>query len=209
MSADDVDQYREFRLGTSAASVSTLTGSSDSDLKTLHQRPALLQDLSWRPRYSVKRAIPDVDPVREMVFSFYNDQLYRIAVQYDPSRTTGLTDEDMIAALTNVYGPRLTPKAPRAARRDGGFSLSTETLAEWQHGDTRVTLHRAAYDVGFGLVVLSVPLDGLARTAAATAVVMDTRESPAREAALLKKQQDDAKAADEKARATNKGVFRP
>ncbi|HLG57004.1 MAG TPA: hypothetical protein VI485_16815 [Vicinamibacterales bacterium] len=209
MSAGDADQYREFRLGSSAASVSSLTGSNDSALKTLHQRPALLQDLSWSPRYSLKRAIPDVDPVREMVFSFYNDQLFRITVQYDQARTSGLTGDDMIAALTKVYGERLIAKAPRAARRDASDSPAIDMLAEWQVGDTRVTLHRSAYDVGFGLVVLSVPLEGLARTAAANAVVLDTRESPAREAALLKKQQDDAKVAEEKARATNKGVFRP
>jgi len=58
-------------------------------------------------------------------------------------------------------------------------------------------------------VVMSVPLEGLARSASASAVVMDTREAPAREAALLKRQQDEAKVAEEKARTTNKGVFRP
>jgi len=210
VSAADVEHYREFRLGSSAASVSSLTGSRESDLKTAHQRPALLQDLTWSPRYSLRRVIPDVDPVRQMVFSFYNDQLYRIAVQYDQTRTAGLTNDDMIAALTTIYGPRLTPKAPRAARQIPGNSpSSTELLAEWQQGDTSVSLHRAAYDSGFGLVVMSVPLEGLARSASASAVVMDTREAPAREAALLKKQQDEAKVAEEKARTTNRGVFRP
>ena len=210
VSAADVVHYREFQLGSSAVSVSTLTGSRESDLKTVHQRPALLQDLAWSPRYSTRRAIPDVDPVREMVFSFYNDQLYRIAVQYDQTRTAGLTNDDMIAALTTIYGPRLSSKAPGATHQVAGNSPSaTELLAEWQQGDTHLALRRGAYDSGFGLVVMSVPLEGLARSAYASAVVMDTREAPAREAALLKKQQDQARAAEEKARATNKGAFRP
>jgi len=210
LSAADVEHYREFQLGSSVASVKAFTGSPETDLKTVHQRPALLQELVWSPRYSLRRAIPDVDPVRQMVFSFYNDQLFRIAVQYDQTRTSGLTSDDMIAALTTVYGPRLTAKAPRVAQPNAGNSYgSTALVAEWQQGNTSVSLHRSEYDSGFGLVVLSVPLEGLARTASATAVVMDTREAPAREAALLKKQQDDTKAAEEKARVTNKGVFRP
>jgi hypothetical protein len=210
VSADELEDYREFRLGSSVESVAIQTGSRATDLKTVHQRPALLQDLAWSPRYSARRSIPDVDPVRQMIFSFYNDQLYQIVVQYDQTRTSGLTSDDMIASLTPIYGARLTPKAPRAAREIPGSSPgSTALLAEWQKGETHVSLYRSAYDSGFGLVVLSAPLDGLARTATATAVVMDAREAPVREAALLKKRQDDAKAADAKARDTNKGAFRP
>jgi hypothetical protein len=113
----------------------------------------------------------------------------------------------MIAALTDIYGPRLTLKA-RASQPAGALG-ATELLAEWRQGNTQVTLNRSAYDTGFSLVVLSVPLEGLARTASASALVLDTREAPVREAALLKKRQDDAKVAEEKARATNKGAFRP
>ena len=48
-----------------------------------------------------------------------------------------------------------------------------------------------------------------ARLAVAEAVALDEREAPAREAARLKKDADDLKAADEQARETNKGAFRP
>jgi hypothetical protein len=82
-------------------------------------------------------------------------------------------------------------------------------LAEWQQGDTIVSLSRTAYDSRFGLVVMSVLLQAQARSAQAAAVVLDVREGPAREAALLKKRLDEAKAADEKTRATNIGALRP
>ncbi len=145
-----------------------------------------------------------------MVFSFYNDQLYRIAVEYDQTRTAGLNGDDMIAALTTIYGPRLLTSGQRGVPKISDDSLDAlELLAEWQQGDTTVSLSRSGRDSRFGLVVMSVPLEGQARSAQAAAVVMDAREAPEREAAILKKQKDDAKAADEKTRATNIGALRP
>jgi hypothetical protein len=58
-------------------------------------------------------------------------------------------------------------------------------------------------------VITSLPLDIIARKAQATAVAMDQREAPAREAALLKKRADDEKVAAEHTRSTNKKVFQP
>ena len=43
------------------------------------------------------------DPVQDVVFSFYNDQLFRIVVNYDSDRTLGLTDTDLIEALSAVW----------------------------------------------------------------------------------------------------------
>jgi hypothetical protein len=212
VSADELDQYREFRLGSSAAAVSGLTSASASDLRTLHQRPALLQVLAWRPRYGVRRPIPDVDPVREMRFSFYNDELYRIAVEYDQLRTAGLTNDDMVAALTAIYGQPDSPAASagRPARLPYvDASTTTVLLAEWQRGDTRLSLHWSDYLRGFSLLMSSERLDAMARTATAQAIVMDTREAPAREAARVKAQADAERVAGEKARATNKDAFRP
>jgi len=45
------------------------------------------------------------------VFSFYNDQLSKLVVDYDHDRTAGLTDTDLIDALSIEYGPRLKPGA--------------------------------------------------------------------------------------------------
>ena len=82
-------------------------------------------------------------------------------------------------------------------------------IAEWRHADTTVVLQRKEYSESFFLVITSLPLDVMARKAQATAVAMDQREAPAREAALLKKRADEEKVAAETIRSTNKKVFQP
>jgi hypothetical protein len=52
-------------------------------------------------------------------------------------------------------------------------------------------------------------LDALARTADAQALKLDAREAPQREAARQKKEADNARTSQEKARAANKAAFRP
>jgi hypothetical protein len=39
--AQDLSRYREFELGSAVAAVSTLTGAPGSELKAIHQRPAV------------------------------------------------------------------------------------------------------------------------------------------------------------------------
>jgi hypothetical protein len=41
-------QYRDFEMGSDTASVA-LAGVMATEVKTIHRRPALLQDLEWRP----------------------------------------------------------------------------------------------------------------------------------------------------------------
>ncbi len=100
-----VSQYRNFELGVNVAAVSALTGQATSDAKTIHQRPALLQDLEWRPsHWRASDTLPSTDPVQQIGFSFYNDRLFRIVVDYDRDRTEGMTDADMVEAISAVYG---------------------------------------------------------------------------------------------------------
>jgi hypothetical protein len=105
--AADLGSYREFTIRASTADVSARTGATERDVTTLHERPALLQELSGRPRYA------------------------------------------------------------------------------------------------------SNALEALARKAQASAVVMDGREAPAREATRAKEQADAARAAAEKTRTANKDTFKP
>ena len=80
-----------------------------SEAKALHARPALIQEMGWRPLSSVGSAFQD--PVREVLFSFYNDALFQMVVNYDDYRTEGLTDEDMIEAISAKYGTATRPDA--------------------------------------------------------------------------------------------------
>jgi hypothetical protein len=205
VAAADLGIYREFGLGASTADVLARGGAAQRDVKTLHERPALLQELSWRPPYTSRNSATGHDPVATIVFSFIDDQLFRMAIEYDTSRTEGLTKEDMIAALSEVYGPRSTRPAPAVAR-PAFDSLDTPTvLARWAQGDTMVTLQQSTYGGGFGLVITEGRLEALARKAQATSVTMDAREAPAR----AKAEAAAARAAAERTRTTNKAGFKP
>ena len=55
LAAQDFGRYREFELGSDVMTVSPVTGTAASDLKVIHQRPALIQELTWRPKYRADR----------------------------------------------------------------------------------------------------------------------------------------------------------
>lgn len=201
-SAGELSRYREFELGSSLAAVLAVTKTADRDLKTVHSRPALLQEVAWQPRYMTGPPVADRSAINEVVFSFLDDRLFKIAVAYDRSRTSGLTNEDMTAALTEVYGARSVTPRPAADPLEN-------VLAEWREGETHVELRRNRYNNLFSLVITSMPLEASARKAQATAAALDVREAPAREAAQLKKRADDQRQAEEQARTANKKVFTP
>jgi hypothetical protein len=208
VAAADLGTYRAFKIGASTADVIARTGAAQQDLRTLHERPALLQELSWRPRYATGRSSADRDSVAAIVFSFMNNQLFKMAIDYNRSSTQGLTKDDMIASLSAMYGPRSTQRP--VVSRPAVDSLETSTvIALWRQGDSTLTLNQSTYGDAFGLVITSNPLEVLARKAQATAVTMDAREAPAREAARAKEQADAARAAAEKIRTTNKDAFKP
>src|SRR5215212_4764191 len=110
LESQDRARYRDFRLGGDLASISALTGVAASDAKTIHERPAMLRELVWRRPYVPSGAAPAAtDPVKEIAFSFYNDQLSKMVVDYDRDRTAGLTDADLVDAISTEFGPRLKP----------------------------------------------------------------------------------------------------
>ena len=143
------------------------------------------------------------------MFSFVDDQLFKMSIAYAQDRTSGLTNEDMIGSLTAVYGAPSSP-SPRPRPDSSLAELDAPVvIAEWREADTSLVLQRRRYNESFVLVITSLSLDTIARQAQATAVVMDEREAPVREAALLKKRADDERQAAELTRSTNKKVFQP
>src|SRR5690242_20608319 len=78
-----LSQYRNFALGSNVASVAALASVDPAEVKTIHQRPAVLQDLEWRPsQWMAGSSASSLDPVEQIRFSFYNDQLFRVVVDY-------------------------------------------------------------------------------------------------------------------------------
>jgi len=211
VAAQDFDRYRDFELGSAVASVSTLTGTATSELKAIHERPAVIQELTWRPRYGARRAsTTDIESVEQIVFDFYDDRLYRLTVDYDRKQTEGLTDADMIEAISVVYGSPIRPVAPARRQSTVSYDDSGTRIAAWGNESNSVALYRlSSYATSFKLIMTAESAAALARTAAARAMVLDAREAPQREAAREKKEADERRAAEDKARLTNKTTFRP
>ena len=207
----DRSRYRDFELGSDLPSVSAHAKVDASEARTIHSRPAMMQELEWRPAYAVTAlSAAQDDPVRQIVFSFYDNQLSKMVVDYEHERTSGLTDADMIDALSASYGPSLKP-ATRKAR--GALSRVEEEsgspVARWGDADYAVVLYRSSYGSGFRVIVTSPRLEALARTADARAILLDEREAPQLDIARLKKEAEDTRASQEKARLANKASFRP
>jgi hypothetical protein len=207
-----LSQYRNFELGSDVASVSALAGIASSEAKMIHQRPAVLEDLEWRPSYlSPGSTDASTDPVEQVLFSFYDDQLFRVVVDYGHQRTEGMTTADMVEANSAVYGTPL-PRTSRASGR-AASRLETESgssMARWGDTEHAIVLYQtSSYGAAFRLVVTHTRLESLARKAEAQAQRLDEQEAPQREVARQQKERDDGRAAAAKARAANKTVFRP
>jgi len=200
--------YRDFPLGANLASIAALSGAPASAATTVREHPILLQDLQWRRRYSVGGGT--ADSVQQIAFSFFNDQLFRMVVDYDREKTEGLTDADMIEAVSTMYGATVTPIARATSGPIDQIDQESGTrIARWGDADFAAVLYRSSYASGFRLVVTSTRLTVRARTAEAEAARLDEREAPQRERARQKKEADNARAAREKARLANKATFVP
>jgi hypothetical protein len=210
--SQDRTRYREYRLGNDLPSVAALAKVSVAGAKTVHQRPSLIQELEWRPPYVMSGStMTQSDPVQRIVFSFYDGQLFRLVISYDRQRTNGLTDADMIEALSATYGAALLQSSAKNLPALTGSLVSElgAPIAQWGDIDYSVGLYRSSFASEFRVVVTSPRLEALARTAAAEAIRLDEREAPQREVDRKQKEADDTRAAQEKARLANKATFTP
>ena len=209
--AQDLSTYRDFHLGMPLASVTTQTKTNLAEARVIHQRPAVIQELAWRPRPVRAESSRQTDPVQQMVFSFYNDELFRIVVTYDREKIEGLTEKDVIESMSAMYGAATTPAPPVSSAplsqtsRDNGDTV----IARWEDGQYSVNLIRASYGSSLSMVSFSKQLDALARAAVTESVRLDKQEAPQREIERQKQQESDTRVAQEKARLANKPPFRP
>jgi hypothetical protein len=171
----------------------------------------LLEELTWRPKYGARRAATeDTESVEQVVFAFLDDRLFQVTVDYDRQETEGLSDADMIDAISAIYGSRFDAVPARTRRAASADDDGGTPLAQWGSIDNSIVLYRLpSYVPRFRMVLTSEPSAALARIAAARALVLDAREAPGREAAREKKEAQDRRAAEEDARAANKATFRP
>lgn len=200
----DLSKYRGFRFGSDLSTVAKQTRADISQATVIHRRPALMQELQWRPQ---SLGTSQTEPAQQVVFSFYDGELYRIAVDYDRYETEGLTIDDFVEAISAMYGPATRPAVSAKASRN--YNDAPDLLAQWQDAQYRFEFIRDSYGITFRLVGVSKRLEALAQTASLEAKRLDDQEAPQREAAQLASQEAAAKAKLEGARLVNKPNFRP
>lgn len=203
--AGDLSRYREFQFGSDVADVAKLSGSGPDRVKDVYRRPVLIQELDWHPQSLGPTTT--TEPAQEIVFSFYDGELFRIVVDYDRYETEGLTSDDIIESISATYGVAAVAGLPKAAQDP--FGEHEELVARWQDSQCRFDLIRSSRWPSFRLVAVLKRLEAPAQAAMLEAKRLDELEAPQRDAARIVSQEAAAKAALEKARLLNKAKFRP
>jgi hypothetical protein len=204
LQAQDFSKYRNFSLGMGLPAVLKYTSQKMADVKVIHSQPALIQEVTWWPPTSPGTTAQS-DAVREIVFTLYNGELYKMAVTYDRTSTEGLTTPDMMKAVTARYGPVANvPLAIDAAANDR-YDMSAKIVASWEGSQYSVDLVRSAFTDDFGLMIYSKRVNADAEMAIAEAVKLETQERPKREAERQQKETADLEVARQK----NRKIFQP
>jgi hypothetical protein len=207
--AQDLSNYRDFQLGMNLTKVAERAGMEAAQAKLIHERPAVIQELEWRPGISVSSP-SSTDPVKEILFGFYNNQLYRILIYYHPDDTEGLADQDLIESISAKYGTPTTPVAEVVTSSLSQYYGDIEkVIARWEDSEYSLNLFRVSYRSGYGMSIFSKRLDILAKNAIAESIRLDDLEAPQREIERQRKQDEEKLAAGRKARPVNKANFRP
>jgi len=206
--AQDLSRYREFQFGMNLLAVAKQVGLEPSEVKVIHRRPVVIQELQWQPRRSLASS-PQADPVNEVLFSFYNGELFRIVVNYDRYKTEGLTTGDVVEAISAKYGTASKPAAEIIFSSSKVYNDSEVVIARWEDSQYSFNLFRSSYQPTFGMVMFSKRLDALARAAIVEAIRLDEQEAPQREIERQKEQDAKDRAGQQKARLANKPNFRP
>ena len=207
--AQDLSSYRGFHLGMNLPAVAKRCDVKTSDAKVIYQRPAVIQELEWRPQRSFD-SLAQGDPVKDVLFGFYNGELYRIVINYDRDRTEGLSDEDLIQGISAKYGTPTMPVAKITSSSSSQlYSEGEKVIARWEDSEYSFNLFRFSYGSAPGMLVFSKRLDALAQMAIVEAIRLNTQEAPQREIERQRKQDEEKNAAGQKVRPVNKANFRP
>jgi hypothetical protein len=185
----DLSKYRTFSLGTSLIAISKQVNEDPAEASVIHQSPPL-RELTWWPTPSYQSSTP-VDPVQQILFSFYNGALYKMVVTYDRSTTEGLTAEDMTRAISAKYGPATIPiVAAPASLASTTYGVTQAPIAQWEDLQYSVILSRTSFLHSFQLVICTKQLNDQAEAAGVAAAKQEREDAPQMEIARLKKEAD-------------------
>lgn len=186
----DLSKYRTFSLGMTLADLSKQIDANPEDVTVVHERPARIEELTWwPPQANDISATPE--PVEQILFSFDNGALYRILVTYDSQATKGLTDEDMIRAVSAKYGVATRPIADIKFPAKPSYEASEKVIARWQDPQYELNLFRPSWSNNFAIVMFNKQSDAQAALSIAESVNLEQQEAPQKEAALVTKKAGD------------------
>jgi len=202
--AQDLSKYRGLSLGENLGSVLKFSGQKLADVKTIHTRPMLMQELAWwQPNSSGSSA--QRDNVDQMLFSFADGELYKISVTYDQRSTEGLTASDIVESISAKYGPATGIESEIDPTMNALYNMKSRAIASWADSQFSFDLVRTPYGNNFGLVIYSKKINAEVDLATAAALKLEEQERPAKEAAEKQKAADILEVTREK----NQKSFRP
>jgi hypothetical protein len=205
ISGQDLSKYRTFSLGTSLAELSKQVGPYSHSTTLMHQRPAVIQELTfWTLNSS---SLDRVDPFSQILFSFYNGELYRIVVTYEQDATAGLTEDDMVRAMSVRYGTATgvateinfflanyldssTDKVIPFFPTSEPYRSVDGLIARWEDSQNAVSLLRSSNLDSFQLAISSKRLDAQAEAAIIESVRLENEEVSQKKIARVTKEAD-------------------
>lgn len=207
LGAAEFSNYRGFQFGTKLPAAVKQAGAQMSEAKLIHQRPAVIQELEWRPRPIYQADATQLDPVRDSLLRFYNGELFQIVTTYDRDKVKGMTEADMVKTISLTYGTATEPGVETPYRSNYGEVASV--IARWEDAEYSYDLVRTGDQSSFALILNSKRLNALAQAAIVEAVRLDNIEAPQREIDIRKGQDVRDRLMLDKARSVNMPNFRP
>ena len=202
-----LSRHRDITLGDTVQVVAERLKVARREVTILHARPALVEELIWRPNRYASSPTSTTDSVADVMMTFHADRLARMVVVYDRERTQGLTDADLVEALMEVYGRPSLASTPTQPARDP--SSERRTFGRWEDADTVVLLWREVYPNRVGLTITSITGDRALQEAIAAGQRLYLSEAPQRDVDRRAAEAQAVAARDEQLRLENKKKFKP
>jgi hypothetical protein len=180
--AQDRPRYRTYAMGDSPVTISRQIGLPMMEATSTPAASGTVQELRWHARYVRRGTEPTGDPVDRMVFSFHEHRLFRIVVDYAPDRTEGMTEADMVAAVSALYGSPRRRTIASTEHAQAPARPADSVVAEWISGDQAVALLALQGGTAFRVIVVSSALQTLARASGAREAPTDRPDWPSIEA---------------------------
>ncbi len=206
--AQNLLKYRDFEFGMSVEAVLKQTKMSATSPKTSYAEPDLIQTLEWN-KQGYFSSPGETDPVQNLRFDFYNNQLFKITATYNTRQLEGMTTSDLVDAISKIYGSATSPDEIVAVSLYSGFEVRQKVLARWENGESTYSLFRSSSVGEFGLVGSSKTLERMALLSIHEGERLAALAAPQRESERRQKLAEDSRVQEEKARTVNRPNFRP